>query len=233
MPQRRGERIAELLRALSPTDEFIIVAVAAFAPFIAASIRAVWRGQVGPPAVSDFGFLFLVGHELAVLVALAAFLRVRGWTLERIGLGPNLRETLIGVAIAAAVEVAAGVIWTFAVAWSPEIGAAGEAFNQVTGSLHPATLIAGSLVNPIFEEAFLCGYVVTALKDRAGPWTAVNVSAGIRLLYHLYQGVVGVIFTAPFGVFFAYWFVRQGRLWPLIVAHVLIDFVAFVAYMRS
>jgi membrane protease YdiL (CAAX protease family) len=43
--------------------------------------------------------------------------------------------------------------------------------------------------------------------------------------YHLYQGVLGALTIAPVGLLFAYWYVRSGRLWPLIVAHGLIDFI--------
>jgi len=111
--------------------------------------------------------------------------------------------------------------------------AAGQNFNFVEGTIEPAVVIAVSIVNPIFEELFLCGYLVTALKDRAGPRTAINISVGIRLLCHLYQGIVGVIFIVPFGLILTYWYAREGRLWPLIVAHVVFDFFPLLAYASN
>jgi membrane protease YdiL (CAAX protease family) len=33
------------------------------------------------------------------------------------------------------------------------------------------------------------------------------------------------------GAIFAWWFHRTGRLWPLLVAHTLLDVVAFVGYL--
>jgi membrane protease YdiL (CAAX protease family) len=79
----------------------------------------------------------------------------------------------------------------------------------------------------------VCAYVITALKERFGVTTAVNVSAGIRLFYHFYQGAVGVVGIAPLALLFAYWFARTGRLWPLIVAHALMDFTALAASVGS
>ena len=59
--------------------------------------------------------------------------------------------------------------------------------------------------------------------------TAVNISAAIRLSYHLYQGVAGVLAVVPTGLLFGIWFVRTRQLWPLIVAHAVIDFVGLAA----
>jgi membrane protease YdiL (CAAX protease family) len=74
---------------------------------------------------------------------------------------------------------------------------------------------------------------VTALKDRFGITTAVNVSAGIRVFYHFYQGALGVVGIAPMALLFAYWFARTGRLWPLIVAHALTDFAGLAASIST
>ena len=50
-----------------------------------------------------------------------------------------------------------------------------------------------SVVNGIFEELFVAGYIITALTPRRGMWMAINVSVVVRLLYHLYQGPIGVL----------------------------------------
>jgi membrane protease YdiL (CAAX protease family) len=52
----------------------------------------------------------------------------------------------------------------------------------------------------------------------------------VRASYHLYQGIGGLLGNLAMGVFFAWLFVRWGRVMPLIVAHALIDIVAFVGY---
>lgn len=66
--------------------------------------------------------------------------------------------------------------------------------------------------------------------DGRSPWFAANVSAGGRLLYHLYQGPLAVVGILPSALLFGYWFARAGRLWPLVVAHAILDALAVAAY---
>ena len=86
-----------------------------------------------------------------------------------------------------------------------------------------------SIVNGIFEELFVAGYIITALTARRGMWMAINVSVVVRLLYHLYQGPIGVLTIVPMGLLYGYVYSRTRQLWPLIVAHVLIDIIGLSA----
>lgn len=70
------------------------------------------------------------------------------------------------------------------------------------GKLSLGNVVLLSVVNPIFEEALLCGYIVTALKERRGFWFAVNVSVALRVANHLYQGSMGVLSILPLGLLF-------------------------------
>lgn len=221
----------KLLRYLSPKDEIIIVTVAAFGYSVVASIWGALTFEPGAPLFFGPDLKFLVLDELLILAVLAGFLRVRGWTFDLIGLGPDIRETFTGLGLAISVEVLARVLWLFVALSSSHVLDAGRTFNPVEGKIDPIVLIVVSVINPIYEELFLCGYLVTALKERLGPWAAINISVGIRLVCHLYQGIVGIIFIVPTGLIFTYWYARRGRLWPLIVAHVLLDFFPLLPYM--
>ena len=90
-----------------------------------------------------------------------------------------------------------------------------------------------STVNGIFEELFVAGYIITVLKDARGTWTAINASTMVRLLYHLYQGPIGVVTIVPMGLLFGYTYVRRRQLWPLIFAHVLIDIIGLSPIARA
>jgi uncharacterized protein len=85
------------------------------------------------------------------------------------------------------------------------------------------------LINPFFEEVFVCGYVMTALKRADNPWAAINTSVAIRMLYHLYQGPKGVLSIIPFGLIFGFSYARTGRLWPLVIAHSIADLLALLS----
>ena len=55
-------------------------------------------------------------------------------------------------------------------------------------------------------------------------------AAVLRGSYHLYQGFGAFLGNAAMGLVFGYLYRRWGRVTPLIIAHVLIDAVAFVGY---
>jgi membrane protease YdiL (CAAX protease family) len=57
------------------------------------------------------------------------------------------------------------------------------------------------------------------------------LGAVLRGSYHLYQGYGGFFGNAIMGVIFGWWFQRTRRVWPLVVAHFVIDAVSFIGYV--
>ncbi len=92
-------------------------------------------------------------------------------------------------------------------------------------------LILNAAQNGILEEVLIIGYLLRRL-DQLGwtPWRAIVFSAVLRGSYHLYQGFGGFVGNATMGLIFGYLYRRWGRVAPLVVAHTLIDTVAFVGY---
>ena len=92
-------------------------------------------------------------------------------------------------------------------------------------------LILDALQNGILEEILVIGYLLRRL-DQLGwsPARAIALSAVLRGSYHLYQGFGGFLGNAAMGVAFGVLYRRWGRVTPLIIAHALIDAVAFVGY---
>ena len=85
--------------------------------------------------------------------------------------------------------------------------------------------------NAVLEEVVAVGYLMTRLRQLG--WTPVAVvlaSALLRGSYHLYQGFGPFIGNVAMGLLVAEWFRRRGRVMPLVVAHTLLDSVAFVGY---
>jgi uncharacterized protein len=92
-------------------------------------------------------------------------------------------------------------------------------------------LVLAAAQNAVLEEIVVVGYLLTRLRElgwRIGP--AVATSALLRGTYHLYQGFGAFVGNAIMGVIFALFFLRTKRTMPLIVAHTLLDVVAFVGY---
>jgi membrane protease YdiL (CAAX protease family) len=92
-------------------------------------------------------------------------------------------------------------------------------------------LLLSAAQNATLEEVIVVGYLLSRL-DRLGvkPARAIAISAVIRGSYHLYQGAGGFIGNATMGVIFGFLYRRWGRVTPLIIAHTLIDSVAFIGY---
>ena len=81
------------------------------------------------------------------------------------------------------------------------------------------------------EEVIVVGFLMTRLRQlRVNPWAALVISSLLRGAYHLYQGFGAGLGNIAMGLVFGYVWQRTGRLWPLIIAHTLIDVVAFVGY---
>lgn len=92
-------------------------------------------------------------------------------------------------------------------------------------------LLAQALMNSVLEEVVILGFVLLRL-EQAGmtPRWAIVIAALIRGAYHLYQGFGGFIGNAVMGLLFGWLFFRWRRVGPMVVAHFLIDAIAFVGY---
>jgi CAAX protease family protein len=222
---------------LSPPAEFTLVCLLAFGWFSLGSIIAVLTMNVAggagsaasAPHIEQHHLRVLLVYESIVILGLGWGLVVRGWSRSQIGLKFSWGATAIGMVMAAGAYFVASVAAAALMAESPDLGNVVYHTRIVSGGIGAGTILAASVVNPVFEEVFVCGYVVTFLKSRHGLWFAVNVSAAIRLLYHLYQGPVAVVTVLPVALGFAYWYARTNQLWPLISAHAVMDAVGLIA----
>jgi len=163
----------------------------------------------------DLTFQILsIGFNL-VPVALALFLlSARGpGTLRRIGLDLTspLRDVGYGVGLAAVIGI-------------PGLGlyVAGRALG-ITVEVQAAALDSTWWAVPVL--------VLAALQN--GTVKIIVTSALIRGSYHLYQGIGPFFGNVVMGIVFA-WFYQsrwgRRRVMPLVVAHTILDIVAFVGY---
>jgi uncharacterized protein len=180
----------------------------------------------------DLGLNLAVVFQLLAWGALGVYLLWRsGFGPRQIGLGrPQWRPDMLGGLGLAAL-----------------IGIPGLALYQVArilgmnASVEPAelydtwwripVLLLVAFANGWAEEVIVVGFLLTRLRQlRVSPAVAVIVSSLLRGVYHLYQGFGAGLGNMAMGLVFGYVYLRTGRLWPLIVAHALIDAVAFVGY---
>jgi membrane protease YdiL (CAAX protease family) len=92
-------------------------------------------------------------------------------------------------------------------------------------------LLLAAVQNALLEEVVVVGYLLLRLRQLGiGDRTAIGISALLRGSYHLYQGFGGFAGNVAMGLIFGAVYRRWGRLGPLVVAHTLMDAVAFVGF---
>jgi membrane protease YdiL (CAAX protease family) len=92
-------------------------------------------------------------------------------------------------------------------------------------------LFLAALQNAALEEVLVLGFLLHRLRQLG--WSdnrALALSATVRGSYHLYQGVGAFVGNAVMGLIFGRIYQRYGRVMPLLIAHTLIDAVAFIGY---
>lgn len=92
-------------------------------------------------------------------------------------------------------------------------------------------LLLAALRAGLTEEVIFLGYLFDRLR-RLGwsTWTIILSTAALRGAYHAYQGFGAIVGNVAMGIVFGWVYHRWGRVMPLVIAHVVIDVVAFVGY---
>lgn len=83
----------------------------------------------------------------------------------------------------------------------------------------------------LLEEIILNGYLAERFSQlRWSAWQALVFIAVLRGLYHLYQGPAMALGNVVMGLVFGWVYLKWRRVMPLVLAHALIDIIAFVGY---
>lgn len=209
----------------APADALIVTGIC-FGWFILISFQAVAAGFPATP-FSDSDFIGLIAVECVFSVAALGYLQARGYDLSQLLPLPTAAGCLVGLALYAA---------TLIVAWltAAVIGTghtAPEPIDEmvVNARISLLPLVAMSIVNGIYEEVFLLGYLQRALES-FGAGFAIGASLLVRVLYHLYQGPSGALYVLGFGLVLGLYFAWTRKLWPAAFAHIFADFAGFSSF---
>src|SRR4051794_34203996 len=178
----------------------------------------------------------LTGIFFAVIpVALVIYLLSEGGrsAVRRLGLDVTRagwpRDVAWGVGLAAVIGIPGLGLYYLAKALDLNATVVPAALNDHWWTV--PVLVLSALQNAVLEEVVVVGYLITRLQQLGWkPAWALAASAVLRGSYHLYQGFGAFLGNAVMGVVFGGWFLRKGRVLPLIIAHTILDVVAFVGY---
>lgn len=180
----------------------------------------------------------LTGIALALVpVALVLYLLTRvtppGPRSAARHLGLDLRRPGFDVAGGVALAAAIGIpgLGLYAAAKALGVNTQVSPANLAAAWWTVPVLVLAALQAGVLEEVVVVGYLMTRLEQAGWRVAAVvAASALVRGAYHLYQGFGGFVGNVAMGVVFALVWRRTRRVGPLVVAHTLIDIVAFVGY---
>jgi len=205
-------------------------------------IEAVLLGLAGQrialnPRRSQFDLIDL-GLNLAVVFQLIAWGVLALYLLWRSGFGPReiglgrLRwqpDVLGGLGLAALIGLPG--LGLYVVARVLGLSASVEPVELYDTWWRVPVLLIAAFANGWAEEIIVVAFLLTRLKQLGvNPVAAMLASSLLRGAYHLYQGFSAGLGNIVMGLVFAYVWRRTGRLWPLIIAHGVIDSVAYVGY---
>ncbi len=182
--------------------------------------------------------VFVARHLAGIVFALVPvwlvvhLLRRSGDGPEAIGFRLRLPGDDLALGIALAVVVSAVGLGVYVLAF--ELG-----LNRLVIPVPPLdhwwtvpVLVLDAAQNGFLEEVVVAGYLLHRLGQAGwSPRKALIATSVLRGSYHLYQGFGGFVGNLALGMLFGWIFQRTRRVWPLIVAHTLVDVLAGVGYI--
>ncbi|SNT26910.1 CPBP family intramembrane glutamic endopeptidase [Rhodococcoides kyotonense] len=177
-------------------------------------------------------------YQVLRIVRLCAWGALGLYLLWRAGLGPKLvglakprlrKDVLQGLGLAALIGLPGLALYLVANALGLNLTVVPSAIDDHWWRV-PA-LVGYAFANSGAEEIIVVAYLISRLRRLGvGENASLLASALLRGSYHLYQGLGGGIGNVAMGLVFGRYWQKTGRLWPLLIAHALIDIVAFVGY---
>jgi membrane protease YdiL (CAAX protease family) len=211
---------------MSRRAELMFINLICFGPFAARSIL----GLVEHKDALTFGdreALIVIGIEIVCGVAAVLLLRARGWSFAAFGLRPTMTQTVSGMLLLIGTYIFVG---SFALVVSSMTHTNLDAVVTSHAAVSLPVLLVLTLINPLYDELFLVAYNLEAARD-AGAFFAITLSTFIRFVCALDNGPIAVVML-PLGLIFAAVYWRWRALWPLVVAHAVMDFMGYVSELR-
>jgi uncharacterized protein len=207
-----------------PRALFWSVLVSTAGVFVAISVWSMTRPYRGPNVMSSAGLLRTLAVEVGMAIVWVPVLRRRGWRLALMTRPWATLDVFRGVGLLLGSLAAYAFTWYLAASIAPEFVrlAAQVAF---AGRPDWGTVLLVAVINAVAEEFLYLGFVMRAL-DAESSSLALAAGVVVRVLVHLYQGPLAILSLLPAGLVFGIYYQRSSRIWPVVLAHGLMDFWA-------
>jgi len=202
-----------------------------------------WYGMTHSPGAfyllfSDHFFLVNGVFQSSTLAAFLFYLHRRGWKPDDLRIGLGWVTSLSGVGLLlttyagfyALAYLSQFVIWILSPTpdgWVATLFVPRHVPVPTAGiHISWAVLIIFTALNAFYEEIVYMGYGFNLWAAKYGARTAVWLSILARLVVHMYQGTEHILPIGVWAVIFGLWYRYHRKLWPLILAHLLIDLIS-------
>jgi membrane protease YdiL (CAAX protease family) len=187
------------------------------------STPATQRGQISD--FTDRRLWLSIAIEIAITVGLVPWLLRRGWKPWEIAGSPTPKDIFLGAALWLGTMVFAFVFVLTETVIIPGISQAVRV-NPFHGHLSIGAVGVLVVVNAVFEEFLWLVYAIPTLANRIDLKAAAVISGALRLSVHSYQGIYAFIGVLPIAIVFTIYYAKTRRVWPVIVAHIIIDAIS-------
>ncbi len=206
----------------TPAEALSIITIC-FGWFIYSALQST-SGPGQNAAFNDGALLYIVSLELVFGSLALLVLRWRKWSIFDLFPHPTALGCGIGVLLYIAAIPASWI--AMAPFYEPHLL---QPLRDLVPQQRPslAIVIGLAMVNGLYEEVFLLGYLLRGLRNR-GLVFALGASLLVRILYHVYQGPLGAASVLAFGLVVSLYYIRSQSLWPAVFAHTLADILPFV-----
>jgi membrane protease YdiL (CAAX protease family) len=194
------------------------------------------------PSISTQAFIFYLAviSPLAILIAYLVLRLLCGEHSRDLNLRPGkLSSDLLGALLLSLVILVANVVSTSLLSGlipeSASYTSVRDLFAELASNPRLLALFLGLLLllGAASEElirAFLLSRLWKVWPSVPGKLAAVIVSSGLFGLIHLYRGPVAVAWTAIFGLIMALYYLRFGRVVPLVLAHYMTNALQVIVF---
>ena len=186
-----------------------------------------------------FALYLGVISPLGVVIALLLLRFLCGEKLRDLNLKPGkLSSDLVAVFVLSLVIIIMNVISTQFLSAvfpeSPSNPSVRNLFAELAGDSRLFVLFVGLFFLGAASEEIIRAFLLSRLwkvwPSIKGKWLAAVISAALFGLIHLYRGPINAIWTAIFGLIAALYYLRFGRLVPLVLAHYLTNVLQLLVF---
>jgi membrane protease YdiL (CAAX protease family) len=200
-------------------------------------------GSIGialhPEKLQEFGgtaiqLLSDISASITGLIVLFYVLWKRGSDLRALGKpmeGMDIARGIVIWAVVYATAAVAAVAYSMIYRHIRDHSPNGSDVVAILGSRFHVLLILFLFLNPWFEELIVRGFLMTELTQLTNARVAVLASTLVQASYHVYQGTSGLVQLVPIFLLLSIYYARTRRLFPVIVAHTLLDYMPVLWYV--